>query len=759
MLWNPTNADAVSQLLGMIVRSGPPGSVLLAKADSSEGSANLVGTRLSDVASGSTGLIQSFSQSTVVRMVSEPSVNDIVYLSDVVDGCGTVDPPSLPVPLGICYEKAQVSGTWYATLIDVLNVLSPSTAIATWDPNVVRHFFVNQSTGSDSNRGWLDAATSAASVDPTGLPVQTLAKLRQIVPRGGCGRLAIIHIANVDHSAGTQYAETLDLTGFGGYQYFLKRAWTAWLVGAGSECWGQLDRDIAGARVAIAGPNPDSTFTVATATDVHPNTGQPVPLYMTVAAGGASLASEASTLYRVRFTGNVTVELAGMRACVGASGVDYLQCTDPAQDNNFDTATPAPGDTFWIERPGVTIDRYLETTGPTSLVAINFGAVSANLTVGLSFLGTQTVPSRIGSSTTSVWYSFCESPSTTDRVVIASGPMGQLDFTASWRNPLGGAELSFCGFRFAGGFTAAGLLRATWCTQSGCVKPPGAEKSHGNFSMGGIDIYGTGGIFLGGLTLNAQRALVGNNSDDEFYDMFTRIVRVFEIIHATASAPANVELYGIDLDNAVLKIGDAQPQRAGLMLQVGTVRGGPTGADCISTTGIYVRAAAKATIMLASPNVGGSLTLTGAGGDISNNGSILTYAQLAQQDLVDTQGNHWIGATDVASAGHPRAGSSLTNSDSTIAPGTDKRSLYILPPVLTANHQVTVDPTSMAPKQVVCLRLRDLSANTYAIIDGGPGTPVLYTRPASPGVVIDAWVKLNDAGTNVVLDEVVYKDA
>jgi hypothetical protein len=65
MLWSPTNADAVTQSLGIVVRSGIANTVLLARADSAAHSSNLVGTRLTDVATGDAGLIQSFHQSTV----------------------------------------------------------------------------------------------------------------------------------------------------------------------------------------------------------------------------------------------------------------------------------------------------------------------------------------------------------------------------------------------------------------------------------------------------------------------------------------------------------------------------------------------------------------------------------------------------------------------------------------------------------------------------------------------------------------------
>jgi hypothetical protein len=83
--------------------------------------------------------------------------------------------------------------------------------------------------------------------------------------------------------------------------------------------------------------------------------------------------------------------------------------------------------------------------------------------------------------------------------------------------------------------------------------------------------------------------------------------------------------------------------------------------------------------------------------------------------------------------------------------------LYVLPSgILTANHQVTVQVTSMIVGQAVCIRRRDRSANTYAVINGGPGAGTLITTPASPSATIDVWVKFD--GTNMVLDRTEYKD-
>lgn len=124
MLWQPVNQDSVTQLRGMVVRTGSsPSNVVLAKADVSNNCANLVGVRPVDVGAGSAGIVAPFSVSSFVRLVSEPGINDTIYLSATVDGCGTNVAPTIQVPLGVVYEKSQVGGVWYALIIPSGSIL------------------------------------------------------------------------------------------------------------------------------------------------------------------------------------------------------------------------------------------------------------------------------------------------------------------------------------------------------------------------------------------------------------------------------------------------------------------------------------------------------------------------------------------------------------------------------------------------------------------------------------------------------------
>jgi hypothetical protein len=118
MLWNPINGDAVTQPIGSIVRVGVvPNSVVLAKADTVANATNVVGTRMANVLTTDPGEIQPLHPGMTVRMVAEPAINDVVYLSDTDDGCGVNVSPVVKTIIGICYEKYQDGGVWFANLI------------------------------------------------------------------------------------------------------------------------------------------------------------------------------------------------------------------------------------------------------------------------------------------------------------------------------------------------------------------------------------------------------------------------------------------------------------------------------------------------------------------------------------------------------------------------------------------------------------------------------------------------------------------
>lgn len=80
--------------------------------------------------------------------------------------------------------------------------------------------------------------------------------------------------------------------------------------------------------------------------------------------------------------------------------------------------------------------------------------------------------------------------------------------------------------------------------------------------------------------------------------------------------------------------------------------------------------------------------------------------------------------------GAQSAGAALTNADVTITVAQGKwRKLPVS--TLSGNHTCTLSTTgAVAGDQIEITRL-DATANTYTIIDGGTGTPTLFTMAAS----------------------------
>jgi hypothetical protein len=117
-LWQPINENLVTQLKGTVIRRGTtPNNVLLALADTPENSAELLGVRIDDIASGATGLVVPFITGAPVRLAAEPNLGDTIYLSATTSGIGTNAAPALPRVLGYVYEKFQVATIWYGRLL------------------------------------------------------------------------------------------------------------------------------------------------------------------------------------------------------------------------------------------------------------------------------------------------------------------------------------------------------------------------------------------------------------------------------------------------------------------------------------------------------------------------------------------------------------------------------------------------------------------------------------------------------------------
>jgi hypothetical protein len=548
-------------------------------------------------------------------------------------------------------QGQEWNGVTVPVLIPNASALDVSTALADWGLDVIRHFVIDSVNGLDTNVGYVDAPLGAVSINTVGVPVRSQAKLMSLIPRAGAGRLAIIHFANNDFSTGEVYPDMFDQSGIGGYGYFLKRGWSAWLDQSLYPCWSYRDRDISGARIALPGPNPDGSWTVNTVDVVG-------ILKMTNLAGGAALADDAATLFRVRFSGNVTAGMRDMRAPIYKSYADTIELEQDPTDRDWNVLIPVAGDTFWIECPGVRLTGgYRETNGA-------FGAIetidnhdlpgAANITVGLDFASSGSGTIWLGSVHPSCRYVWCMqgAVSTNTYLVSASNAQAILSFQDGYSTPGSTTdESTWSPTRFAAK-VAIRCKELVWGTGFGCTYPPGAEVNHGTFGAAVDRITAEwGGVFLGGLSLAAKSGVIGNYTLNESFTRIMRIVRVLETASGLYNSIVGGELTvsGVFLDDAILKLGDSTDVPVGMNVLIANLIGGPTvNAQCGATgkkTAIFCRAIAADCIQIGFQNGTGVPTATGIDGDVYLylDGNIVPYTDLVK-GAIDSTGTRWFQA-------------------------------------------------------------------------------------------------------------------
>lgn len=92
--------------------------------------------------------------------------------------------------------------------------------------------------------------------------------------------------------------------------------------------------------------------------------------------------------------------------------------------------------------------------------------------------------------------------------------------------------------------------------------------------------------------------------------------------------------------------------------------------------------------------------------------------------------------TNLALVLKPKEGAALTDANATIQPFTDKASQYTLPAsTLTTNRTLTLGTTGVLTGTLVRIARKDLTANTYAIANGGTNGGTLLTFGASPTTI------------------------
>jgi hypothetical protein len=150
------------------------------------------------------------------------------------------------------------------------------------------------------------------------------------------------------------------------------------------------------------------------------------------------------------------------------------------------------------------------------------------------------------------------------------------------------------------------------------------------------------------------------------------------------------------------------------------------------------------------------LTINGSGGSTVDGLTSVTIPPRGSKTFIsDFAGWRTIGSHGPNQV--PKSGALLTNANVTVNPGSDNASLYILPEAtLTAGHTVTLGTTGTlyTNGSVVRILRKDLTANTYAVINGGGGAGTLLTFPAPPPATMAADFRYN--GTDWVLIGVTY---
>jgi hypothetical protein len=139
------NGNGFSQLTGQIVQV-VNGDAILAVANSIDASTNLLGVRLSDVLPGASGYVGGLAGLAKVRMETEPTVGNLVYLSATNPGLGSIVVSPIRIVIGLCYSKNFSLGVWYADCTPSLENTSPNQLLSEFFPDLTGMITVNSGT-------------------------------------------------------------------------------------------------------------------------------------------------------------------------------------------------------------------------------------------------------------------------------------------------------------------------------------------------------------------------------------------------------------------------------------------------------------------------------------------------------------------------------------------------------------------------------------------------------------------------------------
>lgn len=471
--------------------------------------------------------------------------------------------------------------------------------VADWTAGLAspRYFAVDSAAGSNSNLGYSDTSMAAAGA----LAVQTLAQLRLIVPTIGAGRTLVIAIKGT-------FAEDLVLQ-LQGYARILVRA-TADFVNTATE------KVVCGGTTKLAGPNGNGSFSVIA--------GATTTLFTT--SGAVTLTAEPALLgKRVRFA---TGALAGT-CCT----IEKNTGTAITPDSTL-AGAPALGDTFFIEEPGVTVQRVvIEGTGSSES-----GTSTATTSISIAGIATTSTSADAWSVCgpyTVFEAAFCEQrgASGTTQLFRFEGPM-QILLRRTYSDE-GGTSRAPCGGRVEGTVFIRGAISVTWSSwwqvQSGgrvqfrlCQQLGSVLSGGGAWSS--VLIQNCGGLATTAGGSNTVFSAVGNNGSTTLRR--ARINNAGITVQQSSLAVRGVEALNLGANAAVVM------QGLGCALAVDDLIGstGNTGVVVDLSTGIGNQVALGTVTAITAIATGGDINLAG--------GAVATFAGLATTNVVDSAGNN-----------------------------------------------------------------------------------------------------------------------
>lgn len=543
-----------------------------------------------------------------------------------------------------CFDATPAAAVWREVNQDLPMV------IATWTANTVRYWAVDYDGGSDSNAGYSDVSMSAAG----SVALKTLEKLASLFPKNGNGRRAVVCIKA--RAAGATYrnaANTADddldfLQGVYAYESLIVRG-TATVSTAGATAFADDSADqIAAGGMIVSGTN---------AAGYNP-TGSPSAISFTCqlnGGGAAALTAETALLgKRIRFSSTTTTtalrNVAGMIWSNDASTITL--------DANL-AATPSTADVFYIEQPGVVVNRVRlssansESNADPSTSASPY-AFSGIVVVGIRTAGTAN-PQMVLSGAANVQMSFMEvgvpTANAASNTVIING-FDSFRTTSSYTNDAGSSVLTGVGWR-VGGLTSASRVRQLTIS-SAVLHNSGATATGryqifncGNVAVGrgcvvtegvlvqdslknGVSGGSTAGTAISGSTTIGAGSTAGASR--------LRITGVFSASISLVAAPA--QIYGVDITNA-----GSSP-----MIRASSIVAGFSIDDVVGSTGNTGNGLdlTRCVACVVYAGVRASNTYSTSGSAIvMGDSTVYALADYVRTDLRDRVRNHIIGSAGI----------------------------------------------------------------------------------------------------------------